>query len=110
MKREEKESPVLGRALTTIRVTPATPPVLDGREAQEPCPRLDWSGVREGVREVFLTLAATLAIGFAWAAIERERLGAPPGAPGSVAVIASVEPVGAPSGGTGYASARGMGR
>jgi xanthosine utilization system XapX-like protein len=33
-------------------------------------PSPDWAAVREGVREVLLTLAATLAIGFAWAAIE----------------------------------------
>ena len=38
----------------------------------------DWSGVREGVREVFLTISATLALGFAWAAVELGRLGAEP--------------------------------
>lgn len=39
----------------------------------------DWAGFREGVREVFLTLVATFAIGFAWAAIEMARLGMEPG-------------------------------
>ena len=39
---------------------------------------LDWSGVREGVREVVLTLAATFALGFAWAAVELVRAAAEP--------------------------------
>ena len=38
----------------------------------------DWTGVREGAREVFLTVAATLAIGLAWAALELGRTGAEP--------------------------------
>ena len=46
-------------------------------------PSPDWAGVREGVREVFLTLAATLAIGFAWAAIETGRIGPVPAPAGA---------------------------
>ncbi len=41
--------------------------------------RLDWSGVRAGLLEVSLTLAATIGLGFAWAAVESARLGAPAG-------------------------------
>lgn len=41
-------------------------------------PSPDWAAIRQGVREVFLTLAATLAIGFAWAAIEVGWIGAVP--------------------------------
>lgn len=51
----------------------------------------DWTGVREGVREVVLTLMATLAIGLGWAAIEA-------GWANEQLVRA-----GAPAGGTGYA-------
>lgn len=36
----------------------------------------DWAEVREGVREVLLTLLATLAIGLSWAAIEAGRANA----------------------------------
>ena len=38
----------------------------------------DWTEFREGVREVLLTLAATFAFGFAWAAVEMGRLGTEP--------------------------------
>lgn len=41
-------------------------------------PRRDWSGVRSGFLEVFLTLALTIGFGFAWAAGERLWLGDPP--------------------------------
>ncbi len=41
-------------------------------------PRRDWSGVRSGFLEVFLTLALTIGFGFAWAAAERLWLGDPP--------------------------------
>ena len=51
----------------------------------------DWTGVREGVREVVLTLMATLAIGLGWAAIEAGRA--------NVQLVQA----GAPAGGTGYA-------
>ena len=40
--------------------------------------RLDWAGVRSGFLEVFLTLAATIGFGFAWAAVEMARLGPAP--------------------------------
>lgn len=43
---------------------------------ERPSPRRPT--VLEGVREVFLTLAATLAVGFAWAAIEVVRIGPVP--------------------------------
>jgi hypothetical protein len=33
----------------------------------------DWASAREGVREVLLTVLATLAIGLSWAAIEAGR-------------------------------------
>ena len=52
---------------------------------------VEWAGARDGVREVLLTLMATLAIGFGWAAIEAGR-----------ANVALVE-AGAPASGTGYA-------
>ncbi len=51
----------------------------------------DWTGVRDGVREVVLTLMATLAIGLGWAAIEAGRA--------NVQLVRA----GAPAGGTGYA-------
>lgn len=38
----------------------------------------DWAAIRDGAREVFLTLAATLAIGFTWAAIEVAWIGPVP--------------------------------
>jgi hypothetical protein len=66
-------------------------------------PARDWSGVWQGIREVFLTVAATLALGLAWAAIEGERLEAAEAA-GTVAAVevARLE--------TGYAATRATGR
>ena len=72
---------------TTIESAPwmparaASPTALEPSEARETGPTMDWSGVREGIREVVLTLAATLAIGFAWAGIEMERLSTTPTTP-----------------------------
>jgi len=45
---------------------------------ETPTAARDWTELREGVREVVLTLAATFAFGFAWAAIEMGRLGTEP--------------------------------
>ncbi len=58
----------------------------------------DWAGAWEGAREVLMTVAATLAIGFAWAAIEMGRIGAEPA------------PAGASSFETGYDGAMWTGR
>ncbi len=81
-----------------------------GRAATPPRPERDWSAVRTGFGEVFLTVAATLAVGFAWAAIELERLGPPPRAlvVAASAAGAGGEPVAALE--KGYAAARAIRR
>ena len=76
-----------------IQPRPASAP-RPARAAAADRPPRDWSAVRQGLREVFLTLAATLALGFAWAAIEGERLEA--------AEVARLE--------TGYAAVQATGR
>lgn len=86
---------------------------LPGAAPQQPLQRLpqrtrlDWSGVRAGFLEVFLTLAATVGFGFAWAAVELVRLGPPPAsqAPGS-----EVGPITAAAFETGYPAALPSGR
>ena len=57
------------------------PAVAKSRESAALPAAADWAGAREGVREVVLTLLATLAIGLGWAAIEAGRVerGAGPG-------------------------------
>ena len=73
------------------RLRPALAPEPRASAASPQPASVDWTGVRDGVREVVLTLLATLAIGLGWAAIE--------------AGWANVQLVraGAPAGGTGYA-------
>ncbi len=69
-----------------IRAALTTSRAVERGHAAAVRPSRDWAGVREGVREVFLTLAATLAIGFAWAAIETGRIAAEPGPAGASAL------------------------
>ncbi len=64
-----------------IRADLTTTRAVERGLAARPSP--DWAGIREGVREVFLTLAATLAIGFAWAAIETAQMASEPGSAGA---------------------------
>lgn len=52
------------------------PAVAKSRESAALPAAADWAGAREGVREVVLTLLATLAIGLGWAAIEAGRANA----------------------------------
>ncbi len=102
---------------TTIESTPwipggsASPKMLEPSEARETRPTMDWSGVREGIREVVLTLAATLAIGFAWAGIEMERLATTPTTPAKIeAVHEAAKAFGVASLETGYPATQAAGR
>lgn len=86
---------------------PGAAPQQLQQPAFAPRSRLDWSGVRAGFLEVFLTLAATVGFGFAWAAVELVRLGPPPASP---APGSEVGPITAAAFETGYPAALPSGR
>jgi hypothetical protein len=76
---QTKSRPVEGgQAARGVPVVQVVRALNSARPVAATWPSPDWAAVREGVREVFLTLAATLAIGFTWAAIEVGRLGPVP--------------------------------
>ncbi len=69
------EGSQVARGVPVVQVVRA----LDSARPIEPAwASPDWAAVRGGMREVFLTLAATLGIGFAWAAIEIAWIGPVP--------------------------------
>ena len=84
---EGEPRPVIARLRPVVAPEPRA-------SAASPRPAsVDWTGVRDGVREVVLTLLATLAIGLGWAAIEAGwatvqlvRTGAPACGPGTLDV------------------------
>lgn len=79
--------------LRMIRGQARRPGTFEAIEPRAIAGAFDWQEVREGAREVFLTLAATIALGLGWAALEA-----------SWAEAARSPVDGASAFGTGYAS------